>query len=221
MSILLQNELTHLKNRLLTLGAAVEDDLVQAAHAVEARDTRGAETVITREHEIDDAEVRLEEECLKLLALYQPVAMDLRFIVAILKMNNDLERIADLAVHIAEQALLLAAQPPVPVPAGLSQMAARVRANLKQSLDAFVHLNAEQARAVCAADAAVDALYHQVNHWAIREITGAPAQITCLMAFISVARHLERAGDHATNIAEDVIYMIQGRDVRHPRTARE
>jgi len=215
MSILLQNELTHLKNRLLTLGAAVEDDLVQAAYAVEARDTRGAETVITREHEIDAAEVRLEEECLKLLALYQPVAMDLRFIVAILKMNNDLERIADLAVHIAEQALLLAAQPPVPVPAGLSQMAARVRANLKQSLDAFVHLNAEQARAVCAADAVVDALYHQVNHWAIREITGAPAQITCLMAFISVARHLERAGDHATNIAEDILYMLQGDIVRH------
>ena len=160
-------------------------------------------------------EVDLEEECLKILALYQPVAADLRFIVSVLKINNDLERIADLAVNIAERTLGVSCEGRVPVPFDLGEMGRKVQTMLKKSLDALVNLEPQAAREVCHLDDEVDDI-HKKNYRLVKEqIRKNPERIDSLIQYISVSRHLERIADLATNIAEDVLYMIEGEIVRH------
>lgn len=211
----MQREIDRLKRKMLALGAIVEDNLRLAFHAIEARDVAEARSVIATDHVIDENEVDVEEECLKILALYQPVAGDLRFIVAVIKINSELERIGDLGVNIAERAIALADEHPLPVPHLLSVMADRTSAIIEKALDALVRQDAVTARQVLAADDEIDALYADLIA-ALKEIIRAqPEHLDAAVLLFSVARQLERLADHATNIAEDVLYMVEGEIHRH------
>ena len=215
MSAHLQREIDNLKRHILALSAEVENDVRNAVRAVELRDPALADAVVNRESHVNAMEVDVEEECLKILALYQPVAADLRYIVAVLKINQDLERIGDLAVHIAERGAFLCQQPRIEMPFRLGEMGDRVQAMLKKVLDAFVNLNEKSAREVCADDRAVDDLNRATMDMVKDAIMRDPRQFEALLQVLHIARHLERIADHATNIAEDLIYMIDGRIVRH------
>ncbi|MBN1972494.1 MAG: phosphate signaling complex protein PhoU [Sedimentisphaerales bacterium] len=211
----LQREIENLKTEILTLGAIVEQRVRESILAIEKHDESLAKKIIDKDIEIDRKEVEIEETCLKILALHQPVAIDLRFIIAVLKINNDLERIGDLAVNIAERGAFLCTQPPVYGAFNFIDMAAKAQKMLKQSLDALVNLSAETARDVCTADDEIDAMNRQVYILIQNMIHTNPDQTECLVHLLSVSRHLERIADHATNIAEDVLYMVEGEIVRH------
>jgi len=210
-----QEALDHLRQHLLGLSALVETSVAEAFRAVKQRDAALAQRIIAQEEVIDSAEVELEKECLQILALHTPVAIDLRFVIAVVKVNSDLERIADLAKHIAEQALVLAALPPRPIPLELSTMAELARTMLRGILDALVAADTARAREVWAMDDTVDALNRKTFRDALALLEHEPAGAHHALPFISVARHLERIADHATNIAEDVIYVAEGDIVRH------
>lgn len=215
MALHLQNEINKLKKDILKLGAVVEDSVYQAVESIEKRDLKLAEDVIQRDSEIDQMEVDLEEECLKILALHQPVANDLRFVVAVLKINNDLERIGDLAGNIAERARLLASKDKIQIAFDFVAMAAKVQKMLKQSLDSFVNADVVLARQVCASDDDVDQINRTMYAQVQQLIPNNLDKLEQLIQHIAVSRNLERIADHATNIAEDVIYMIEGQIVRH------
>jgi len=211
----MQREIEKLKKLVLTLGADVEECVHKAVQSLESRDRALAEQVIGGDEEVDRSEVFLEEECLKILALYQPVAIDLRFVIAVLKINNDLERIGDLAVNIAERAMYLAAQEPVVIPFDFVGMADKTQLMLKRSLDALVNMDTREAWEVCAMDDEVDAINRQMYEQVQEGIRQRPDQMPSFIHCLSTSRHLERIADHATNIAEDVIYMVAGEIVRH------
>jgi phosphate transport system protein len=211
----LNREIEKLKRQILSLGAIVEDRVNQAVKALQERNAKLAQWVIDGDPEIDQMEVDLEEECLKILALHQPVAIDLRFIIAVLKINNELERIGDLAVDIAERAAFLATQKPIESPIDFAIMCEKTISMLKKSLDSLVNRDATIALEVCATDDAVDAINRQMYRKIEENILKYPEQIDAYIHLLSSSRHLERIADHATNIAEDVIYMITGDIVRH------
>lgn len=215
MRVHFQSDLEKLKRQLLSLGAVVEGEVRMAMRAIEERDTALAEQVIRRGTQADLLEVDVEEECLKILALHQPVAADLRYVISVLKINQDLERIGDLAVHIAERGTQLFTQPPVETSFRLGEMAEKTQAMLKKVLDAFVSLDVEAARAVCLADAGIDQINRDISMHAEEKLAHDPGLVDGLLQVINIARHLERIADHATNIAEDLIYMVEGRIVRH------
>ena len=218
MPVFLQREIDRLKKRISSLGAHVEENVERAVRAVHERDGELARVVIDSDPEIDLMEVMIEEECLKILALHQPVAHDLRFIIAVLKVTSDLERIGDLAAGIAKQGLYLADKGSVDVPYDLLGMAVRVRQMLRDSLNALMEKDANVARGVRAADDEVDAMdrlmYREIRE-AIRDL---PGQTEGLIRLQQVSQNLERIADHATNIAEDVIYLAEGEIVRHSGT---
>jgi phosphate transport system protein len=212
----LQREVTKLKKKVLKLGAIVQENLDDAIRSVKEHDVELATRVLKRDEvEIDVMEVDTEEECLKLLALYQPVAIDLRFIIAALKMNNDLERIGDLAVNIAEQTETLSKEKRIKVPFDFDTMTAKVQTMVKKAMDAMVNMDAKLARQVCAADDEVDAIHHGMYPKVQEVIARNPIRAETLIRYLSVSRYLERIADHATNIAEDVIYMVEGEISRH------
>ena len=208
-------ELEKLKKKILSLGALVEERVYLAIKAIESRDPDLAKRIIRSDHEIDETEVEVEEECLKILALYQPVAIDLRFIVAVIKINNDLERIGDQAVNIAERIQSIAKYPNISFHFDYTEMAEIAAAMLKQSLDALVNLDIDTAFRILTLDDEVDDIqgnaYSQIKQ-AMREH---PEEMTYLINLYLISRHLERVADHATNIAEEVIYLIEGEIVRH------
>jgi phosphate transport system protein len=204
---------------LLALSAAAENSVRKAVKSVEEADGTLAAEVIEADNEIDNAEVELEEECLKVLALHQPVAIDLRYIIAILKMNSDIERIGDLAVNIAERGRDLEGQAGREVPSTIPEMADKVRAMLRKSLDALVDFDSSQAKEVLTLDDEVDALHRSMYGRLDRLIQEGPAKARRFVPFLSVSRNLERIADCATNIAEDVIYLVDGDIVRHRRSA--
>ena len=208
-------EIETLKKKILTVGAVVEERIAQAITAVVKHDAALAQQVAEGDDEIDEMEVEVEEDCLKILALYQPVAIDLRFVIAVLKMNNDLERMADTAVNIAKRAEYLAQYPQIDVPPSLEEMTQKVQAMVKQSLDALVQGDTALARKVCVADREVDQLNRAMHVRIQQEIREHPDQVERLIHTLSVSRHLERIGDLATNVAEDVIYTVEGEIVRH------
>lgn len=208
-------ELDVIKKMILNLAAMVEDNLRSAMKSVVSRDARLALQVIEADHDIDREEVRVEEECLKVLALYQPVANDLRFIVAILKINHDIERIGDLAVNIGERALTLSQHPPLQRDFNLLRLADRAQSMVARSLDALINRDVKLAREIWLSDDAVDQYNRELLTAVEADIREHPDQLPGLMALTSVSRTLERVGDHATNIAKDVIYMIEGDIVRH------
>lgn len=212
-------EIETLKKKILAVGAVVEERIAQAITAMVKHDTALAQQVTDGDDEVDEMEVEVEEDCLKILALYQPVAIDLRFVIAVLKMNNDLERMADTAVNIARRAEYLATQPQVAIPPMLLEMADRVQRMVTQSLDALVRSDATLARTVCLADREVDQINRQMHVDIQQEIRQTPDQVERLIHTLSVSRHLERIGDLATNVAEDVIYTVEGEIVRHRTSA--
>ena len=215
MSAILQREIAKLKKLISSLGAHVEENVEKAVRAVQERDEGLAREVIESDPDIDAMEVTIEEECLKVLALHQPVAHDLRFLIAVLKVNNDLERIGDLAAGIAKQAAHIARNGPASAPYDMVGMATGVRRMLRDSLDALMNRDAEAAQRVREADDEVDAIdramYPEVRA-AIRE---SPEQMEGLIRLLRVSQNLERIADHATNIAEDVIYLSRGEIIRH------
>ena len=208
-------ELEKLKKKILSLGALVEERVYLAIKAIESRDPDLAKRIIRSDYEIDETEVEIEEECLKVLALYQPVAIDLRFIVTVIKINNDLERIGDQAVNIAERIQSIAKYPKISFHFDYTEMAEIAAAMLKQSLDALVNLDIDMAFRILTLDDAVDDIqgnaYSQIKQ-AMREH---PEEMTYLINLYLISRHLERVADHATNIAEEVIYLVEGEIVRH------
>lgn len=208
-------ELDQLKKMILALAALVEDNLRLAMKSVVERDRALAIQVIEGDHEIDRHEVAVEEECLKILALYQPVAHDLRFIVAMLKINHDLERIGDLAVNIGERAHTLSQQPPVQRDFDLRRLADKAQSMVARSLDALINRDVALAREIWLSDDDADRLNREILTAVEEEIQKHPDQLGSLMAYTSVSRTLERIADHATNIAKDVLYMIEGDIVRH------
>lgn len=211
----LHKEIEKLKKQILSLGAAVEEALRLAVRSVETREDTIARRVIDSDFEIDRMEVELEEECLKVLALHQPVATDLRFIIAVLKINSDLERIGDLAVNIAEHSLYFASRSPIDVPFDFTAMSEKAKVMLQESLNALVEMDTGRAKKVCLLDDEVDALNREMYLKVEEAMEKKRGQIETLMHFIGVSRHIERIADHATNIAEDVIYMIDGQIIRH------
>ena len=215
MSVHLQRAIDQLKKDLLSLCALVEEQTQVAVRALLSRDDEMAHEAIYRDQEIDQREVEVEEECLKILALYQPVATDLRFIVAALKINNDLERIGDLAVNIARKAITFASGQPMEIPFDLAGMWEKTQAMLRDSLDCLVNLDSALANAVCVRDNEVDALKRAIRLKAEDMIRKNPERAPTLLTLVAVSRNLERIADHASNIAEDVIYMAEGRIVRH------
>ncbi len=218
MSTHLRREIERLKRQLLNLSAVVESSVQKAVRSISERDDKLARQVMDADTEIDQMEVDVEEDCLKILALHQPVATDLRFIIVVLKINNDLERIGDLSVNIAERAIYLANKEKVEIPFDFPKMSALTQSMLHRSLDALVNMDRALANAVCAADDELDKINRDMYTKVKNGIRNNPEQIDSLINLLAVSRQLERIGDHCTNIAEDVIYMIEGTIVRHGGT---
>jgi phosphate transport system protein len=215
MSIHLQREIEKLKKHILSLCAVVEDQVHVAIKAFLQRDETMALQVERRDTEVDQREVEVEEECLKMLTLYQPVAADLRLIVAVLKINNDLEQIGDLAVNIARKAAAIAVEAPLDIPFDIAGMWNKVQAMLHDSLDAMVNTNAQLAEGVYARDDEVDGMKHVIRMKIEEVARRQPELMRRLLIFLAVSRNLERIADYSVNIAEDVIYMVKGVIIRH------
>ncbi len=215
MPIHLHRDLERLAREVLSVGALVEE---AANHAIEAlihRRPELAEQVLEGDEHIDDREVEVEVDCLKMLALHQPVAADLRYIVAVLKVNNDLERMGDLAVNVAERALYLATHDPLPISLDFGTMGDLVRRMVRDCLDALVRRDVDAARRVRADDDKVDDINREMFNVLHGLMQSDPSTIRRAVHMLSASRHLERIADLATNIAEDVIFMVDGEVVRH------
>jgi phosphate transport system protein len=208
-------ELDNLQHDLLALAGLVEASVHKATRALQTRDEELAREVIAGDGQIDQEDNHINEECLKLLALYQPVARDLRRIVAAMMITTDLERMGDLAEDIAERALAMARHTPLPAPNKLQRMADLTTTMVRQSLDSFVNLNQDQAERVLRMDDEVDRYNTEIIQELIATMQSSPGLIEPALSLFSATRHLERIADHATNIAEDVIYLISGELVRH------
>jgi len=212
-----QRELDKIKRMLLSLGAMIESRVRETKKAVDSYDYDIAEEIIKHDYEIDEMEVEIEEECLKIMALHQPVAVDLRFLVAVIKINNDLERIGDQAVNIAQRIQTINKQERIDFVFDYADMAAKTETMLNMSLDALVSFDIDIAFKVVILDDEVD----EIKSEAYRLIKGAlrenPDHVGYLINLLLISRHLERMADHATNIAEEVIYMIEGQIVRHAK----
>lgn len=221
MSKHLERDLANLQRDLMTLASSVEEAIQKAIRALDTRSQDLAQQVIEGDHEIDAEENHVEEECLKMLALHQPVAIDLRRITAALKINSELERMADLAEDIAERASHLAVLPPIPLPIKLQRMTDLTTSMVRQSLDAFVNLDVRLARLVCRLDDEVDRYNADIIDELVHAMKANPDMVEAGISLFSAIRHLERIADHATNIAEDVVYLVQGEIIRHRPAAME
>ncbi len=211
----LERELDKLRKKILTLGAMVEGSIEKALLSLTRHDAKLAREVIESDHEIDHFEVEIEEDCLKILALYQPAAIDLRYVVGILKMNNDLERMGDLAVNIAERAAYLADKKGTKLFLDFTKMGEKTIAMVKKALDSLIKMDAKMAVEVCAADDEIDDINRELLFLIQDHIEQNPQEVKLLIHLLLVSRHLERIADKATNIAEDVIYMTEGTIIRH------
>ena len=214
----IERQIGHLKERILRVGTLVEEAISKSITALINRDVGLAQRVMASDEEIDRMEVEVEEECLKILALYQPVAADLRFVVAVLKINNDLERMGDLAKNIAKRVSQLAGGKPYELPAEIRVMAMQAQDMVKQCLDAVVNGDPALARQVREEDDAVDAARQTIQRRVMQGIKDDPENAESLLRINSVSKHIERIADMATNIAEDVVYMVEGDIVRHRST---
>jgi phosphate transport system protein len=211
----LQRDLDELQRDLLALAGLVEEAIHKATRALQERDVALAREVIAGDPQIDLEENHLDEECLKILALHQPVAIDLRRITAAMMINVDLERMGDLAEEIAERAIHLASPPLLPIPAKLQRMTDLTTMMVRQCLDAFVNLDTVQAQTVMRMDDEVDRYNVEIIQEIVQAMKSSPALTDAGLSLFSAVRHLERIADHATNIAEDVVYLVDGEIVRH------
>ena len=211
----IERQIEQLKEKILRVGTLVEEAISKSITALINRDSHLAQRVMASDEEIDRMEVEVEEECLKILALYQPVAADLRFGVAALKINNDLERMGDLAKNIAKRVAQLAAGEPCELPPEIRLMAMQAQEMVKQCLDAVINADPSLARQVREEDDAVDAARQKIRKKVLQGIKEHPENVETLLRINSVSKHIERIADMATNVAEDVIYMVEGDIVRH------
>ena len=208
-------ELESLKQTLLAMGGLVEDQIRRAMQALLERDDVIAQDVIDRDRQVNTYDVEVDEQCVNLLALHQPAASDLRFITTAMKIVTDLERIGDQAVNIAQRALELNREPQLKPYIDLPRMADRAQRMVKESLDAFVARDTALARQVCGEDAEVDALKEQIFRELLTFMMEDPRTVSRAIRVILISRFMERVADHATNIAEMVIYLVEGKMVRH------
>jgi phosphate transport system protein len=208
-------ELRSLKEQILAMGGRVDAQVSEAVEALRKRDVERARAVIDADRAVNQMEVAIDERCIRMLALRQPAASDLRFIAAALKMVTDLERIGDLAVNMAERVAALLDEPPLRAVEELPDMAGAARRMLQAVLEAFVASDAVGAEAVIAADPALDAWMVRLFSEVEADMRRAPDVVARGLATIFFAKHIERMADHTTNIAEMVIYLIRGHDVRH------
>lgn len=214
------NDMGQLHRDILTMYSTVEELIHDAVRGLQAHSFDMADELIVRDHEVDKLDISIEEECLRILALYQPVANDLRRVTAVLKIIGELERVGDLAVKIAERSRDISSYPHFPLPDRLDEMATEALSMLHGSIDAYVELDARKARSVCLRDDGVDALnYELINQLRIDMVANSDLVEPGIHLF-SVIRHLERVADHATNIAEDVVYLVDGEIIRHPSVRR-
>jgi phosphate transport system protein len=213
----LTRELDKIKKKILYLCAMVEERVHLTSQAVQNKDADIAQKIINSDWEIDEMEVEVEEECLKILALHQPVAVDLRFLVALIKINNDLERIGDQAVNIAERVLTISKRPEMGFVFDYGPMAEKAGAMLKMSLDALVGMDVDLAFKVITLDDEVDDIKTEAYDRVKAAINKNPERVGYLINLLLISRHIERLADHATNIAEEVIYLIEGEIVRHEK----
>ncbi|MCX4242622.1 phosphate signaling complex protein PhoU [Paraliomyxa miuraensis] len=211
-----EHELHTVRVSLLRMAGRVEHMIGQAGRALVERDAQLAQKVIAEDQEVNRAEVEIDELCLRILAKRQPMASDLRFVTLAMKMVTDLERIADLAVNICERAVQLC-DTKVVVHAEIPEMCSAVEGMVRDSIDAFVNRDVAKARAVIVRDDVVDQYYHRIFEDLLRRMQHEPALLHEWIHVQSVAKWLERMGDHSTNLAELVVFMIEGRDIRHPR----
>jgi len=210
-----RKELENIKKRILTLGSMVEDLVHTSVQAVDRVDADMADRIIKRDREINETEVDIEEECLKVLALHQPVAVDLRFIIAVIKINNELERIGDQAVNIAQRVQVIAKRPKPPFWFDYSEMGEKAQKMLRMSLDALVNLDVDLAYRVITLDDEVDQIKSEAYDKIKQAIQDLPERVGYYINLLLISRHLERLADHATNIAEEVIYLVEGEIFRH------
>ncbi len=217
MSKHLQIDLEKLKKKVFELCAMVEENMKFAIKSLTDKDIKQAERVHEKAEDINRIEIEVEEDCLKILALYQPVAIDLRFIVSVLKINYDLERIGDLADSIAERSIqVISMDNPVP-DFDFTHMYEKSMEMLNNSLDALVEFNSEKAKDVIQSDDEIDDLYRQMFDIFKNEVQKNPQSVEFMLQYLSISRQLERIADHAVNISEDIIYMIDGEIVRHKK----
>ena len=210
-----ETELQALRNQLLTMGGLVEERVHRAVHALVHRREEEAQRIIATDKEINDLQMDIDSRCLKLLATQTPLAVDLRLITSAMKINADLERVGDQAVNIAESVLVLIPQPPLKPLIDIPRMAEVAEKMIRDALDAFVKKDAELARDVLRRDDEVDELKDQVFRELLTYMMADPGTIQRALALILISRNLERIADHATNIAEDVIFITEAKDVRH------
>ena len=210
-----QEELDVLKSRLLEMGGLAEQRVRRAVQGLAEREHELIESVLIGDEPINALQLEIDDRCLKLLALHQPMATDLRAVMAAVKINTDLERVGDLAVNIAEAAKRYAMHPPVKKLIDIPKMADLAQAMLRDALDSYVKRDMALARQVLHQDDSLDALKTQIFRELLSFMLKDPSTIEAALDLILVSRHLERIGDHATNIAEDVIFMVSARDVRH------
>ena len=208
-------ELEKIKKLILSLGAMVEEQVRMATQAVETHDAEVVKQIIKSDHDVDEMEVEIEEECLKVLALHQPVAVDLRFLIAVIKINNDLERIGDQAVNIAERVDVIAKRDRPEFFFDYSSMGGKARKMLKMSLDALVNMDYDQAYEVVMMDDEVDQIKNDAYDRIKKAMGDHPGKLGELINLLLISRHIERLADHATNIAEEVIYLIECEIIRH------
>ena len=210
-----QEELEALKERLLAMGGLAEERVRVSVHALAERDAIAVQAILTGDEPINDLHIEIDDRCFKLLALHQPMAADLRTIVAAVKINTDLERVGDLAVNVAEAGKRYLQHPPVKPLIDIPRMGDIAMVMLRDALDAFVRRDVALAEAVLVKDDTLDALKTQIFRELLTYMLQDPATIEPALDLILISRHLERIGDHATNIAEDVIFMVSAKDVRH------
>ncbi|MBZ5553425.1 MAG: phosphate signaling complex protein PhoU [Acidobacteriia bacterium] len=210
-----EEDLSELKQKLLAMGSLVERALHQAIKALVERDAQLGLQVFEGEEAINMLQIEIDDRAMRLLALQQPMATDLRLIASAVKINNDLERIGDLCVNIAQRVLSLINQPPISPMIDLPRMAALAEKMLHDGLDAFVNRNADLARNVLESDDKVDRLRDDIFQELVRFMTSHPDAVQRGIDLLLISRNIERVADHATNVAEDVIYVVAGRDVRH------
>ncbi|MGA2630393.1 MAG: phosphate signaling complex protein PhoU [Terriglobia bacterium] len=216
-----QEELEDLKGRLLEMGGLVESAVYRSVLAVVEKDGEQAQQVLKNEARVNQMEIEIDELATRLLALQQPMATDLRFLTAAIKINNDLERMGDLAVNIVERSLALMHEPVIMPLIDIPRMAKLAESMVRKSLDSFVRSDAELARNVLLSDDAVDDLRDTIYEELLRFMQKDPANVRPGVNFMFVARSLERLADHATNIAEDVLFLVQGVEVRHHAEVRK
>jgi phosphate transport system protein len=215
----MQEDMSLLKQRVLRMGGMVEEATRDATVALTQRRADLARRVIEADDAIDMIELDVDEECLRILALHQPVAGDLRYITAVLKINNDLERIGDLACNVAERAIDLARREPLVLPLRFERMTEIVRGQLHDALDALVNRDARLARAVLARDREINQIHRQHFEALQESMKASPDNVEAAVDLLSASRQLERIGDQTTNIAEDVVFLVEGRVIRHARPA--